>query len=197
MARGSPSGLSRRRSESRRRGTRPAGARFRRGSDLPSWRRRVPVARDRTGTVDAQLTELVLKELIEPVSAEIGDDDAFRFHHLLLRDVAYESVQKDERAALHERLAAWLDKQAGGRRSEYDEIVGYPWSRRTDTRPRSVHGRRRGARRTGCRATGGRGVASARSWRLVSSDESSVSCSRPASSARREPREARTEAQGR
>ena len=75
--------------------------------------------------VDERLSELVVKELIEPEGAEFSTDDAFRFHHLLLRDVAYESVQKDERASLHERFADWLDHQAGERASEYDEIAGY------------------------------------------------------------------------
>jgi class 3 adenylate cyclase/type II secretory pathway predicted ATPase ExeA len=75
--------------------------------------------------VEERLSELVVKELIEPEGAEFSTDDAFRFHHLLLRDVAYESVQKDERASLHERFADWLDDQAGERASEYDEIAGY------------------------------------------------------------------------
>jgi class 3 adenylate cyclase len=75
--------------------------------------------------VESRLTALVLRELIEPESTEFSTDDAYRFHHLLLRDVAYESLQKDQRAVLHERFATWLDKQAGERASEYDEIVGY------------------------------------------------------------------------
>jgi class 3 adenylate cyclase len=75
--------------------------------------------------IDERLSELVVKKLIQPEGAEFSTDDAFRFHHLLLRDVAYESVQKDERASLHERFADWLDHQAGERASEYDEIAGY------------------------------------------------------------------------
>ncbi len=75
--------------------------------------------------VDERLSELVVKELIEPDGAEFSTDDAYRFHHLLLRDVAYESVQKDERASLHEHFADWLDHQAGERAREYDEIAGY------------------------------------------------------------------------
>jgi predicted ATPase len=75
--------------------------------------------------VEAQLSALVLKELIEPEGAEFSADEAFRFHHLLLRDVAYESVQKEERASLHERYPIWLDDRAGERASEYDEIAGY------------------------------------------------------------------------
>jgi DNA-binding SARP family transcriptional activator len=46
--------------------------------------------------------------------------DGFRFHHVLVRDVAYASLPKTERARMHERLADWLDEQR-----EADELVGY------------------------------------------------------------------------
>jgi DNA-binding SARP family transcriptional activator/tetratricopeptide (TPR) repeat protein len=44
----------------------------------------------------------------------------FRFHHVLVRDVAYASLPKAERAELHEQLADWLDEHG-----EPDELVGY------------------------------------------------------------------------
>jgi len=75
--------------------------------------------------VDDRLTELTLRELIRPEAAAFADEDAFRFHHLLLRDVAYESLRKEERVALHERLSTWLEEKAGERAGEYDEILGY------------------------------------------------------------------------
>jgi tetratricopeptide (TPR) repeat protein len=46
--------------------------------------------------------------------------DHFSFHHVLVRDVAYASLPKAERAELHERLGDWL-----GDRGERDELVGY------------------------------------------------------------------------
>jgi DNA-binding SARP family transcriptional activator len=46
--------------------------------------------------------------------------NGFRFHHVLVRDVAYGSLPKTERGVLHERLADWLDEY-----SEADELVGY------------------------------------------------------------------------
>jgi predicted ATPase len=75
--------------------------------------------------LDGRLADLMLKELIEPERAITPRDDAFRFRHLLIRDVAYESLQKSERRTLHEEFAAWLDEQTAERASEYDEIVGY------------------------------------------------------------------------
>jgi class 3 adenylate cyclase len=45
----------------------------------------------------------------------------YRFHHGLVRDVAYAGITKEARADLHERYSAWLDRRTEG----VDEIVGY------------------------------------------------------------------------
>ena len=69
------------------------------------------------------LLGLVRRELIRPDRSLVPGDDAFRFGHVLVRDAAYESLPKRERATLHERFADWL---AG--RLDADapaEIVGY------------------------------------------------------------------------
>ncbi len=44
---------------------------------------------------------------------------------MLIRDAAYERLPKSERAELHELFAGWLDRTAGDRRSEVEEMVGY------------------------------------------------------------------------
>jgi DNA-binding SARP family transcriptional activator len=44
----------------------------------------------------------------------------YRFHHVLVREVAYASIPRLARSDLHERLADWLDE-----RGELDELVGY------------------------------------------------------------------------
>jgi class 3 adenylate cyclase/tetratricopeptide (TPR) repeat protein len=75
--------------------------------------------------VSAQLMALVRKELIRPDRRRDETDDTFRFRHLLIRDAAYESLPKSERAALHERFADWLERTAGDRLAELDEIMGY------------------------------------------------------------------------
>ena len=75
--------------------------------------------------IQERLTTLAMKELIRPESAVFADEDAYRFHHLLFRDVAYESLRKEERATLHDQYAGWLEGKAGERTSEYDEILGY------------------------------------------------------------------------
>ncbi len=72
-----------------------------------------------------QLQSLAHKELIRPDYAVTGEDDEFRFTHILVRDAAYHAIPKAERVDLHERLASWMIEQAAGRAGEYEEIVGF------------------------------------------------------------------------
>jgi DNA-binding SARP family transcriptional activator len=80
-----------------------------------------------------------------------GDPDgAYRFHHALVRDVAYAGMTKETRADLHERYSAWLER----RTEAVDEIVGYHLEQahryRAELRPRDPKlpdlARRAGAR---------------------------------------------------
>jgi DNA-binding SARP family transcriptional activator len=69
--------------------------------------------------VGRHLDELERKGLIRPARSSSEREDAFRFHHVLIRDVAYASLPKGERAELHEGVAEWLGDAAD------DEIVGF------------------------------------------------------------------------
>ena len=64
--------------------------------------------------VDRQLVSLTERGLVRPVQ------DLFRFHHVLVRDVAYRGIPKAERAELHELAGKGLDRRDGT-----DELVGY------------------------------------------------------------------------
>jgi class 3 adenylate cyclase/tetratricopeptide (TPR) repeat protein len=75
--------------------------------------------------VGAHLMTLLRRELIRPDRATFAGEDAFRFRHLLIRDAAYEALPKRDRADLHRRFAAWLERVAGDRPAEYEEIVAY------------------------------------------------------------------------
>jgi class 3 adenylate cyclase len=77
------------------------------------------------GAVAGQLMTLVRKELIRPERRRDEGGDTYRFRHLLIRDAAYDSLPKAERAELHERFATWLEASAGERLAERDEIIGY------------------------------------------------------------------------
>ncbi len=87
-------------------------------------------------TVSRSLSSLVRKELVRPDRSELVPGDAFRFRHVLIRDAAYEALAKGDRADLHERFVEWLERVAGDRRTELQEIVGYhlgqAWRYRTD-----------------------------------------------------------------
>ena len=72
--------------------------------------------------VTPHLAALVRRALISPHRAQVAGEDGFRFHHLLIRDAAYEALTKANRAELHERLADWLGKQE---LVELDELLGY------------------------------------------------------------------------
>jgi class 3 adenylate cyclase len=55
--------------------------------------------------VHAQLASLSEKQLVHP-DAEVGEA-GYRFHHILIRDAAYQSLLKRTRAVLHERFVEW------------------------------------------------------------------------------------------
>jgi len=74
---------------------------------------------------DTRWHALMRKELIRPHRSPAAGGDAFRFRHLLIRDAAYATLPKHERADLHARYAAWLERTAADRLSEYQEILGY------------------------------------------------------------------------
>jgi predicted ATPase len=67
------------------------------------------------GEVDTELAALVRKELLRPREGE----QSFAFRHQLVRDAAYDSMPKQLRAELHERLADWLRPREG------DDIADY------------------------------------------------------------------------
>jgi DNA-binding SARP family transcriptional activator len=71
--------------------------------------------------VDAALSSLSRRGFVRPSAAADPADDGYRFHHVLLRDAAYGSLTKADRADLHERAVAWLDRDGPGD----DALVGY------------------------------------------------------------------------
>ena len=75
--------------------------------------------------VTAHLLSLVRKELVRPDEPDFADEDAFRFRHLLIRDTAYESLPKAERAELHRLFADWLERKVQSQPHQYEEIIGY------------------------------------------------------------------------
>jgi DNA-binding SARP family transcriptional activator/tetratricopeptide (TPR) repeat protein len=76
---------------------------------------------DERGSVGVRLMALARRRLVHPDRSTLSGEDGFRFHHALIRDVAYAGIPKATRADLHERLSRWLETRA----PELDELVGY------------------------------------------------------------------------
>jgi predicted ATPase/class 3 adenylate cyclase len=50
---------------------------------------------------------------------------SLRFKHLLIRDVAYSSLSKADRATLHDRVGARLEMEVADRHEEFSELLAY------------------------------------------------------------------------
>jgi class 3 adenylate cyclase/tetratricopeptide (TPR) repeat protein len=75
--------------------------------------------------IDDDLAMLERRDLIEAAAASsIANEDEYAFKHILIRDVAYGELPKGRRAALHARIAEWIDALPGAA-DQYLEIVAY------------------------------------------------------------------------
>ena len=71
--------------------------------------------------VGAAAMALMRKGFITTADPEVAGEDAFRFHHALLRNAAYEALPKERRARMHLRLAEWMERNA----PESHEVIGH------------------------------------------------------------------------
>ena len=96
--------------------------------------------------VASHLDSLRSKQFIQPTT-QSGEDDAYRFHHVLVRDAAYQGLLKRARATLHEEFVAWAEpvNAERGRETEFEEILGYHLEQavryRRELGPLDDHGR--------------------------------------------------------
>jgi class 3 adenylate cyclase/tetratricopeptide (TPR) repeat protein len=74
--------------------------------------------------LDGHLASLTAKQLVQPDDSR-AEMDAFRFHHILIRDTAYEGILKRARATFHEQFVQWADGVNREGATEYEEILGY------------------------------------------------------------------------
>jgi class 3 adenylate cyclase/tetratricopeptide (TPR) repeat protein len=75
--------------------------------------------------VGARLATLADKQLVQPDLSRSLEEEAFRFHHILIRDTAYEGILKRARATFHEQFVEWADSVNREGATEYEEILGY------------------------------------------------------------------------
>ncbi len=75
--------------------------------------------------VGAHLATLSDKQFVQPDGSRPVEEDAFRFHHILIRDTTYDGVLKRARATFHEQFVQWADGVNREGAVEYEEILGY------------------------------------------------------------------------
>jgi class 3 adenylate cyclase/tetratricopeptide (TPR) repeat protein len=98
--------------------------------------------------LDERLGSLTAKQLVEPDRTR-AEDDGYRFHHILIRDTAYDGILKRARATFHEQFVEWADGVNREGATEYEEILGYHLEQAhrylSELGPLDDHGRRLGA----------------------------------------------------
>ncbi|TMC62033.1 MAG: hypothetical protein E6J16_12210, partial [Chloroflexota bacterium] len=70
--------------------------------------------------VEAALDRLIDKDLLRPTGTDI-----FAFRHILIREVAYQTLTRAERGRLHAAAAAWLAGIAGEREDSLAELIAF------------------------------------------------------------------------
>ncbi|MGK2850557.1 MAG: adenylate/guanylate cyclase domain-containing protein [Candidatus Limnocylindrales bacterium] len=75
--------------------------------------------------VPTHLGALKAKQLVRPATG--SEEETFRFGHVVIKDTAYGSLLKRQRATLHQQFVDWAerDNEARGRSTEFEEIHGY------------------------------------------------------------------------
>jgi len=72
----------------------------------------------------AMLRSLRVKELVVPREpSSLSEAHEYAFRHVLIRDVAYDSLPKLERARKHREVARWAEEQLGERADELVELL--------------------------------------------------------------------------
>lgn len=79
------------------------------------------LAEEELPALRSSLVALVRKGLIRADRPRFHGEDAFRFDHALIGEAAYHGLPKRLRADLHERVAAWLERQPGSA----DEVIAH------------------------------------------------------------------------
>jgi len=78
------------------------------------------IAPDLAGRADAICEALIDKDLIRPSGA-----DSFVFRHILIREVAYQTLPRASRAILHAAAAHWTELGAAGREDTVAELIAF------------------------------------------------------------------------
>jgi class 3 adenylate cyclase len=76
------------------------------------------IAPELAGRAQAICEELIEKDLVRPTGA-----DSNTFRHILIREVAYQTLPRATRARLHAAAGAWIERSAAGREDAVAELI--------------------------------------------------------------------------
>jgi class 3 adenylate cyclase/tetratricopeptide (TPR) repeat protein len=80
--------------------------------------------RQGTAATNELLRRLRVKELVVPrAPSALAGASEFGFRHVLIRDVAYETLPKRDRATLHLDVARWAEQELAERHDEFAELL--------------------------------------------------------------------------
>jgi class 3 adenylate cyclase len=77
--------------------------------------------------LEPQLTRLddVADRLMDKDLLRSGGGDLYTFRHILIREVAYQTLTRSDRGRLHAAAGAWLEQIAAGREDALAELIAY------------------------------------------------------------------------
>jgi len=78
------------------------------------------LAPDMAAEGDRLADRLIAKDLLHP-----SDGDRLAFRHILIREVAYQTLPRSGRAQMHAAAGRWLEGQAVGREDSLAELIAY------------------------------------------------------------------------
>ena len=78
------------------------------------------IAPDLAGRAESICEALIEKDLVRPSGA-----DSFVFRHILIREVAYQTLPRATRAKLHASAAGWIEAGAAGREDAVAELIAF------------------------------------------------------------------------
>ena len=78
-----------------------------------------------------------LKSMAQRHFIQRASPTTFRFGHALIRMAAYQSIAREDRAALHERFGEWLGRTSPDSTPELHEVLGYHLEQAMDHRQAS------------------------------------------------------------
>lgn len=75
-------------------------------------------------TIEDMIQDLTRRQVVvERIPSSLEGEAEFGFAHILIRDVAYESLPRRIRGETHAQVAAWLEERRGQRITEFAEIL--------------------------------------------------------------------------